>query len=94
MSTIPLSCFVTMTKFKEENKVLGTGCVKCNKLEKMISEVAGELGVEADIIKATDLYELLEYDIIITPGLVVDGEILCSGRLPKKDEIRNWLRTE
>jgi small redox-active disulfide protein 2 len=60
----------------------------------MVREVAGELGVDADIIKITDLNEILEYDIMMTPGLVVDGEIVCSGRLPKKDEIRNWLQGE
>ncbi|CEO89047.1 MAG TPA: thioredoxin family protein [Syntrophaceticus sp.] len=77
-----------------EIKVLGTGCAKCKKLEEMVREVAGELGVDADIIKITDLNEILEYDIMMTPGLVVDGEIVCSGRLPKKDEIRNWLQGE
>jgi small redox-active disulfide protein 2 len=77
-----------------EIKVLGTGCAKCKKLEEMVREVAGELGVDADIIKMTDLNEILEYDIMMTPGLVVDGEIVCSGRLPKKDEIRNWLQGE
>lgn len=77
-----------------EIKVLGTGCAKCKKLEEMVREVAGELGVDADIIKITDLNEIMEYDIMMTPGLVVDGEIVCSGRLPKKDEIRNWLQGE
>ena len=77
-----------------EIKVLGTGCAKFKKLEEMVREVAGELGVDADIIKITDLNEILEYDIMMTPGLVVDGEIVCSGRLPKKDEIRNWLQGE
>lgn len=75
-----------------EIKVLGTGCAKCKKLEEMVKEVAGELGVDADIIKITDLNEILEYDIMMTPGLVVDGEIVCSGRLPKKDEVRSWLQ--
>ena len=77
-----------------EIKVLGTGCAKCKKLEEMVREAVGELGVDADIIKITDLNEILEYDIMMTPGLVVDGEIVCSGRLPKKDEIRSWLQRE
>jgi small redox-active disulfide protein 2 len=87
-----------MNKNKEEHtmeiKVLGTGCAKCKKLVEMAKEVAGELGVDADIIKITDLNEILEYDIMMTPGLVVDGEIVCSGRLPKKDEVRSWLQGE
>jgi small redox-active disulfide protein 2 len=57
-----------------------------------VRETVGELGVDAEIIKITDLNEILEYDIMMTPGLVVDGEIVCSGRLPKKDEILRWLQ--
>ena len=75
-----------------EIKILGTGCAKCNKLEELVREAVGELGVDAEIIKITDLNEILEYDIMMTPGLVVDGEIVCSGRLPKKDEILSWLQ--
>jgi len=75
-----------------EIKVLGTGCAKCKKLEEMVRETVSELSVDADIIKVTDLNEILEYDIMMTPGLVVDGNIVCSGRIPKKDEIKNWLQ--
>ncbi|MDR9757329.1 MAG: thioredoxin family protein [Thermoanaerobacterales bacterium] len=77
-----------------EIKILGTGCAKCDKLEEMVREAVGELGVDAEIIKITDLNEILEYDIMMTPGLVVNGEIICSGRLPKKDEILNWLQAK
>ena len=75
-----------------EIKILGTGCAKCNKLEELVREAVSELGVDADIIKITDLNEILEYDIMLTPGLVVNGEIICSGRLPKMDEILSWLQ--
>jgi len=77
-----------------EIKILGTGCAKCNKLEEMVRAAVVELGLDAEIIKITDLNEILEYDIMMTPGLVVDGEIICSGRLPKKDEILNWLQAK
>ena len=75
-----------------EIRILGTGCAKCNKLEEMVREAVSDLEIDAELIKVTDINEILEYDIMITPGLVVDGEIVCSGRLPKKDEIRNWLQ--
>ena len=75
-----------------EIKILGTGCAKCEKLEELVRETVAELGVDADFIKITDLNEILEYEIMLSPGLVVDGEIVCSGRIPKKDEIRNWLQ--
>ena len=77
-----------------EIKILGTGCAKCKKLEELVREAVDELGVDADIIKVTDLNEIMDYDIMMTPGLVVDGEIVCSGRLPKKDEILNWLQAK
>ena len=77
-----------------EIKILGTGCAKCNKLEEMVREVVSDLGADADIVKITDLNEILDYDIMMTPGLVVNGDVVCSGRLPKKDEIRNWLQGE
>ncbi len=77
-----------------EIKILGTGCAKCKKLEELVREAVDELGVDADIIKVTDLNEIMDYDIMMTPGLVVDGEIVCSGRLPKKDEILGWLQGE
>ncbi len=75
-----------------EIKILGTGCAKCDKLEEMVRNAVGELGLDAEVIKITDLGEILDYDIMMTPGLVVDGKTVCSGRLPKKSELRQWLK--
>ena len=74
-----------------EVKILGMGCPKCKRLEAMAREVAGELGVEATFSKVQDMDAILAYDVVTTPALVVDEQVVVSGRLPSKDEIRDWL---
>lgn len=77
-----------------EVKILGTGCAKCKKLEELVREVASELGVEAKISKVTDLNEIMDYDVMMTPGLVVNEEVKCFGRIPSKEEVKKWLQGE
>ncbi|MCL3782436.1 thioredoxin family protein [Prolixibacteraceae bacterium JC049] len=74
-----------------EIKVLGTGCAKCKKVEEICKEVVAELGVEATIEKVEDIRAIMGYGVMRTPGIVVDGEVVLSGRLPKKEELRTWL---
>ena len=75
-----------------EIKILGTGCPKCQRLEELARDAASELGVEATFIKVKDLDDILAYDIVSTPGLVIDEEVKSSGRIPRKEEIVGWLR--
>ncbi|MDH7577732.1 MAG: thioredoxin family protein [Bacillota bacterium] len=75
-----------------EIKILGTGCAKCKKLEEAAREAVAELGIEATISKVQDLDKILEYDVMMTPGLVIDEEVKCFGRIPTRDEIKGWLR--
>jgi len=75
-----------------EIKVLGTGCPKCKRLEQLAREAAAELDVEATFTKVQDMDEILTYDIMSTPGLVIDGELKSSGRIPRKAEIAEWIR--
>ena len=74
-----------------EIKILGGGCAKCDRLERMTREVATELGIEAAFTKVKDLDAIMAYDIVSTPALVIDEEIKSSGRLPRKEEIAQWL---
>ncbi len=75
-----------------EIKILGTGCAKCKRLEETAREAVAELGIEATITKVQDLDKILEYDVMMTPGLVVDEEVKAFGRIPSKEEIKGWLQ--
>jgi small redox-active disulfide protein 2 len=75
-----------------EIKVLGKGCPKCKRLEELAREAAADAGVEATFTKVTDMDEILAYDVMTTPGLVIDGAVKSSGRIPRKQEIVTWIR--
>ena len=75
-----------------EIKVLGTGCPKCRRLEKLARETASALGVEATFTKVKEMDDILAYDVMSTPALVIDEEVKSSGRIPRKEEITQWIR--
>ncbi len=72
-------------------KVLGSGCVNCVTLEKLCKEVVAENGIEAEIEKVTDYKDIMSYGIMSTPGLVLNGKIVHSGKLPTKSTLTHWL---
>ena len=72
-------------------KVLGTGCPNCQKVEQVTREVMQELEVDSRVEKVTDFVDIMEYPILATPALVINEEVVCSGRIPSKDEVRTWL---
>lgn len=74
-----------------EIKVLGTGCSKCKTLESYVQKALQELGVTAKVEKVSDVAKIMEYDIFMTPGLVINGQTVASGRLPNVEEIKGWL---
>lgn len=74
-----------------EIKVLGTGCSRCDALKKLIAEVVEELGIDAVIEPVTDLMEITKYDLLSTPGVVINGRVVSSGIVPSRDEIKSWL---
>ena len=73
-------------------KILGSGCLKCQRLEAMTRETASELGVPIEVEHVRDVTKMMEYPIVRTPALVVDGDVKVSGRMPSKEEISAWLR--
>ena len=65
-------------------QVLGTGCPKCKTLEKITREVVAEAGIDANISKVEDIVEIMAFNILTTPALVVDGKVVLKGRIPSK----------
>lgn len=72
-------------------KILGPGCANCSKLEKQTLKAIDSLGIDADIEKVTDYSEIASYGIMSTPGLVVDEQVVLSGRVAKAEEIARLI---
>ena len=72
-------------------KILGSGCANCKKLEAVAREAAASAGVDADFVKVTAMKDILAYDLMSTPGLVIDEKLVSSGRIPTVAEIQGWL---
>lgn len=77
-----------------EIKVLGTGCPKCKALEKMVRNAIEELNIAADVSKVEDIVEIMQYGVMNTPALVIDGKVVLSGRLPQEKEIKEIISTK
>ena len=74
-------------------KILGPGCARCHQVEQTAREVVKELGIDATIEEVKDVKKIMEYPILTTPGLVVDEELVCSGRVPNKAEVTQFITT-
>ena len=72
-------------------EVLGTGCAKCKQLEKDIYNALAELDIAADVSKVQDIKKIMNYKVMSTPALVIDGQVKISGRLPRKEELHSLL---
>jgi len=74
-----------------EIKVLGTGCPKCKSLEKATREAVAKTGVEATITKVEDIVEIMNFGVMTTPALVIDGKIVVKGKVPSVNDISKLL---
>jgi small redox-active disulfide protein 2 len=74
-----------------EIKILGTGCSKCRTLEEVTRKVVKDNGIDATISKVEDIVEIMKFNILSTPALVVDGKVVAKGRIPSVDEIKQFL---
>lgn len=72
-------------------KILGSGCANCKKLEAVAREAAAGSNVEAEFVKVTDMQQIMAYDLLSTPGLVVNEKLVSSGRIPTVAEVQKWL---
>jgi len=75
-----------------EIKVLGPGCVRCKETEKVVREAVAESGVDATVEKVTDMQQIVSYGLFATPGVVIDGVVKVSGKVPTKAEMLALLK--
>jgi small redox-active disulfide protein 2 len=73
-------------------QILGTGCPKCKKTAEAAEAAVNELGIEAEIVKVTDLNEIMKFGVMLTPALAVDGEVKVVGKVPTVDDIKGMLK--
>lgn len=74
-----------------EIKILGTGCPKCKTLEQLTRDVVRRNGINATITKVEDIMEIMKYNIMTTPALVIDGKVVAKGHVPLAEEIKQLL---
>lgn len=73
-------------------EILGPGCPKCKKVAELTEQAVKESGIEAEIIKVTDIKEIMNRGVMFTPALVIDGEVKSAGKIPDTGEIKSWLK--
>jgi small redox-active disulfide protein 2 len=74
-----------------EIKVLGQGCARCDKLTKDLMEVLSEMNLPADLEHVRDIQEIARYKVMGVPALIINGEIMCTGKVPSKKQLKKWL---
>ncbi|WP_371817427.1 thioredoxin family protein [Polynucleobacter sp. AP-Nino-20-G2] len=72
-------------------KVLGTGCSNCKATVKLVEEIAKEKGVAITMEKVEDIKDIMTYNIMSTPGVVVDGKVVHTGGIPSRDKVEQWF---
>ncbi len=73
-------------------KILGMGCPKCREVEKRVVNALAELGIAASVEKVVDITKIMEYKVLGTPGLVIDGKVVSTGKIPRPEEIKAWIQ--
>ena len=74
-------------------QILGTGCPKCRKLAEAAEEAAKSLGVQYELVKITDIVEIVKFGVMMTPGLAIDGKVKSVGKIPSLEEIKTMLKS-
>lgn len=72
-------------------KILGTGCAKCRQVEAVVRGTVAEMGIDATIEKVEDIEKIMEYNVLVTPVLVIDEEVRIKGRVPSGAEVKDLL---
>lgn len=72
-------------------EILGRGCAKCKKTAELAEKALREMGVNAEIVKVEDFDKILEYGVMVTPALVIDGDVKIAGKVPELEDIKKWI---
>jgi small redox-active disulfide protein 2 len=72
-------------------RVFGPGCPRCKQTEQNAIEALKKLNLEAEVVKVSDLQEVMRHGIMLTPGLAIDGEVVSTGKIPSVEEIKKWI---
>lgn len=72
-------------------KVLGSGCANCKRVEQIVRKIVTEMSLEAEVIKVTDYNDIASYNILSTPGLVINEKVVSYGRIPSPAEVTTWI---
>ena len=83
--------FALEDRYMKQIQILGTGCAKCKTLAENAKKAVEEAGIEADIEKVEDIKEIMKFNVLMTPGLVIDGEVKAAGRVLSPDDIKKLL---
>lgn len=72
-------------------EILGTGCPKCRALADAVSKALTELGLQAEVVKVTDIDAIVDRGVMLTPALIVDGDVVAVGKVPTREELSKLL---
>ncbi len=75
-------------------EILGSGCPKCIKTMENVEEAVKKSGIQVDVVKVTKINDIMNYGVMVTPALVIDGDVKVAGRIPTTDEIQKWIGEE
>ncbi|ATU09326.1 thioredoxin family protein [Methanohalophilus portucalensis] len=73
-------------------EILGTGCAKCKKTFEVVEKAVNEAGIEAEITKVEDINSIMDYGVMVTPAVVVDGDVKIAGKIPSVDDVKEWIQ--
>lgn len=73
-------------------QILGMGCQKCNRLQELSEQAANELGVEYTVEKVKDMKRIMDFGVMVTPALVVDGDVKVAGKVPSLEDLKNLIK--
>ncbi|MDD5692433.1 MAG: thioredoxin family protein [Candidatus Omnitrophica bacterium] len=72
-------------------EILGMGCPKCKKLYENARAAVKDLNTEAEVVKVEDMQKIMDYGIMLTPAIAIDGQVKAAGRIPAPEEIKKWI---